>query len=110
MLDIVRDILAIAPWEQLLPLIFVFVFAPLFALGTYHKAGRSLPWLVAMVLENLGLGFAWSWFYTHDAPSPTREKRSSRKKHMRRAEQVVAKAESEPSRIPIFMYALIVIL
>lgn len=92
MLDVVRYIFSNAPWEQILPLLFV-VFAPLLALGTFHKAGSALPWLVAMVFENLGLGFAWSWLYNHDTPSTTRERKSSRKKHMRHADQVVVQSE-----------------
>jgi hypothetical protein len=101
MLDFVRDFLSSTPWEQILPLLFVFGLAPLLALGTY-RTGRTLPWLVAMLFENLGLGFAWSWLYDHDAPSSSRERKSSRKKHMRRADQVVASAESEPSRVRMY--------
>ena len=103
MLDVVRDILAIAPWEQIFPLVFLFGFAPLLALGTYHRARGTFPWLVAMLFENLGLGFAWSWFYNHDAPSSTREKKLSRKKHTRRADKVIVKPESELSCIFLCM-------
>jgi ubiquitin carboxyl-terminal hydrolase 1 len=98
MLDVVRRIVASTPWEQILPLLIVFILAPLLALGTYHRAGSAFPWLVAMLFENLGLGFVWSWVYNHDAPSSTRAKKSSRKKHMRRADQVAAKPESKPPR------------
>ena len=102
MLNVVGHILVSSiPWEQILPLLFVFVLAPLLALGTYRKAGSTLPWLVAMLFENLGIGVAWSWLYNHDAPPSTRGKKSSRKKHLRRADQVAAKPDSKPSHIRI---------
>ncbi|KAF8526082.1 hypothetical protein JB92DRAFT_3093501 [Gautieria morchelliformis] len=91
---------ASTPWEQILPLLFVFGFAPLLALGTYYKynARRTLPWLAAMFLENLGLGFAWSWLYDHDSPASSsreRERKPARKKHhLRRADHAAARAEN----------------
>ena len=86
MLDIVRDILTVTPWEQVLPLLFVFVFTPLLALGTYQGTGTAVSWFANMVFENLGLGFAWSWINNHDALSSSKEKKSIRKKHIRRSE------------------------
>ncbi|KAF8488997.1 hypothetical protein JB92DRAFT_2798348 [Gautieria morchelliformis] len=101
MLDFVRAFLSSStPWEQILPLLFVFGFAPLLALGTYYKynARRTLPWLAAMFLENLGLGFAWSWLYDHDSPASSsreRERKPARKKHhLRRADHAAARAEN----------------
>jgi hypothetical protein len=95
MLDVLRDILTDIAWEQVLPLLVVFILTPLLALGTYHKSGNTVSWLATMVFENLGLGFAWSWMNNHDAPSSSKEKKPSRKKHMRRAQQLADRNDSE---------------
>ena len=105
LLDILHDI----PWDQIFPILFVFLIAPLLAIVTYYQAVKARPtiaWLAIMVFENLGLGFAWSWLYGGGSGSGNKtEGKTSKRKHVRRADQVAAsRSEKSASKLNCIYY------
>jgi hypothetical protein len=74
------NILANAPWDQIFPLLFVFIIVPSLTIGIYNRPRTR--WLATMVFENLGQGL-WAWINGYGAQNAGKV---ARKKPMRRAD------------------------
>ncbi|GJJ06964.1 hypothetical protein Clacol_001161 [Clathrus columnatus] len=92
----VRGVLDTIHWHQFLPILVILV-TPLIIFGVYNHQAKSLRWawvlwITTMVLENIGLGFAWNWVYGHELlsskPVPKLSSSSSSKKKMRRSDSI----------------------